>query len=64
VIAIAVVSVMAAALVFLRYRALLFTTFDPEVAEVSGVNTARMDALLMLVLAGSILATIRSSASR
>jgi len=59
VIAIAVVSVLASALVFLRYRALLFTTFDPEVAEVSGVNTARMDALLMLVLAGSILATMK-----
>jgi manganese/iron transport system permease protein/iron/zinc/copper transport system permease protein len=59
VIAVAVVGVMASALVFLRYRALLFTTFDPEVADVSGVNTARMDALLMLVLAGSILATMK-----
>jgi manganese/iron transport system permease protein/iron/zinc/copper transport system permease protein len=59
VIAIAIVCVLASALVFLRYRALLFTTFDPEVAEVSGVNTARMDALLMLVLAGSILATMK-----
>jgi manganese/iron transport system permease protein/iron/zinc/copper transport system permease protein len=59
VIAIAVVCLLAATLVFLRYRALLFTTFDPEVAEVSGVNTARMDALLMLVLAGSILATMK-----
>ncbi len=59
VIAIAVVSVLAGALVFLRYRALLFTTFDPEVAEASGVNTARVDALLMVVLAGSILATMQ-----
>ena len=59
VIAIAVVCALAAALIFLRYRALLFTTFDPEVAEVSGVNTARMDALLMLVLAGCILATMK-----
>jgi ABC-type Zn uptake system ZnuABC Zn-binding protein ZnuA len=47
VIAIAIVCLLAGTLVFLRYRALLFTTFDPEVAEVSGVNTARMDALLM-----------------
>ncbi len=46
-------------LIFLRYRALLFTTFDPEVADVAGVNTARMDALLMVVLAGSILATMQ-----
>ncbi|MGH2839759.1 MAG: metal ABC transporter permease [Solirubrobacteraceae bacterium] len=59
VIALAVVSLLAGALIFLRYRALLFTTFDPEVAEASGVNTARMDALLMVVLAGSILATMQ-----
>jgi len=59
VIAILVVSLLAAALIFLRYRALLFTTFDPEVADAFGVNTARIDALLMLVLAGSILATMQ-----
>jgi manganese/iron transport system permease protein/iron/zinc/copper transport system permease protein len=59
VVAIFVVSILAAVLIFLRYRALLFTTFDPEVADVAGVNTARMDALLMLVLAGSILATMQ-----
>ncbi|MDQ1438585.1 MAG: hypothetical protein QOK43_2214 [Acidimicrobiaceae bacterium] len=52
------VSVFAVAVIVLRYRALLFTTFDPEVAEVSGINTARVDALLMLVLAASILATM------
>jgi ABC-type Mn2+/Zn2+ transport system permease subunit len=50
---------LAAAVIFLRYRALLFTTFDPEVAEVSGVNVARMDALLMLMLAVSILVTMK-----
>ena len=53
------VTVAAGAVVFLRYRALLFSTFDPEVADVSGVNTARTDALLMLVLAVSILATMK-----
>jgi ABC-type Mn2+/Zn2+ transport system permease subunit len=53
------VTVAAAAVVFLRYRTLLFTTFDPEVAEASGVRTARVDALLMLVLAASILATMQ-----
>ena len=36
VIAIFVVSILAAVLIFLRYRALLFTTFDPEVADVAG----------------------------
>ncbi len=57
--AVAGVSAFAVAVVFLRYRALLFATFDPEVADVSGVSTARIDALLMLVLAASILATMR-----
>jgi ABC-type Mn2+/Zn2+ transport system permease subunit len=53
------VTVLAGTVVFFGYRALLFTTFDPEVAEASGVRTARVDALLMLVLAVSILATMR-----
>src|SRR6478735_7579099 len=44
--------------VALPYRALLFTTFDPEVADVSGVRVARTDALLMLVLSLAILATL------
>lgn len=41
------------------YRAFLFSTFDPEVADVSGVSVRRMDALLMLVLSVSILATLK-----
>jgi manganese/iron transport system permease protein/iron/zinc/copper transport system permease protein len=53
------VTVATAATVFVCYRKLLFTTFDPEVADVSGVNTARMDALLMLLLSVSILATMK-----
>lgn len=42
--------------VFLRYRALLFTTFDPEVAQASGVSTWRAETLLMVLLAAAILA--------
>ncbi|HEV2758404.1 MAG TPA: metal ABC transporter permease [Acidimicrobiales bacterium] len=53
------VAVAAAVVVLAFYRKLLFTTFDPEVADVSGVNTARMDALLMLLLSVSILATMK-----
>ena len=53
------VTVLAGAVVFAFYRPLLFTTFDPEVAEVSGVPTARIDALLMGLLAVSILATMK-----
>jgi ABC-type Mn2+/Zn2+ transport system permease subunit len=52
------VSLLTAGVVFLRYRALLFATFDPEVADVSGVNVARADALLMAVLSLGILATL------
>lgn len=53
-----VVVVLAAGVVFFAYRPLLFSTFDPEVADVSGVRTARIDALLMLLLATTILATM------
>jgi ABC-type Mn2+/Zn2+ transport system permease subunit len=46
------------AFVFLRYRQLLFSTFDPEVAEVSGVNTARVDVGLAIILTATIAATM------
>ena len=52
------VAVVAVAVVFFCYRPLLFSTFDAEVAEASGVPMARVDALLTLVLAASILATM------
>jgi len=52
------VTVFAGVVVFLNYRSLLFATFDPDVADVSGVRVARIDALLMLVLSLSILATL------
>lgn len=59
VLSVGVVMLLAAGVVFLRYRVLLFTTFDPDVAQASGINVARTDALLMLVLAASILATMQ-----
>jgi ABC-type Mn2+/Zn2+ transport system permease subunit len=52
------VTVFAATVIFFQYRPMLFSTFDPEVAAASGVKTGRIDALLMLVLALSILATM------
>ena len=58
VVLVALVSVMTAVVVFLAYRPMLFSTFDPEVANVSGVPTARIDALLMLLLAATILTTM------
>jgi manganese/iron transport system permease protein/iron/zinc/copper transport system permease protein len=59
VVAIVAVTVLVAAVVFFLYRPLLFTTFDPDVARASGLRTARVDAVLMLVLAVTILATMQ-----
>jgi manganese/iron transport system permease protein/iron/zinc/copper transport system permease protein len=53
-----VVSVVTSLFVFLRYRALLFSSFDPDVANVSGVNVGRIEAALMVVLSLAILATL------
>lgn len=58
IIALTAVSLFAVAFVFLRYRALVFSTFDPEVADVSGVRVNRLEAQLMIVLSLSILATL------
>jgi ABC-type Mn2+/Zn2+ transport system permease subunit len=59
VVAIFAVAVFVSGVVFFCYRPLLFTTFDPDVAQASGLRTARIDALLMLVLAVTILATMQ-----
>jgi ABC-type Mn2+/Zn2+ transport system permease subunit len=59
VIVISCITAVAAAFIFFRYRALLFSTFDPEVAEATGVKTAVVDGLLMVILAASILATMQ-----
>ncbi len=53
------VALFTALVVTVAYRKLLFTTFDPEVAEVSGVNVARIDAMLMLLLSFAILASMK-----
>jgi manganese/iron transport system permease protein/iron/zinc/copper transport system permease protein len=55
---IAVVTMVTGLAIFLRYRPLLFTTFDPEVAEVSGVNTRMMDAMMAVILAATITASM------
>jgi manganese/iron transport system permease protein/iron/zinc/copper transport system permease protein len=53
------VAALVVCVVFLRYRALLFTTFDPAVADVFGIRSARMDALFALLLAATVIATMR-----
>jgi ABC-type Mn2+/Zn2+ transport system permease subunit len=55
----AVVAAAVAAAVALRYRALLFVAFDPEVAAVSGVRVGRLDALLMIMLTVAVLASMK-----
>lgn len=53
------VAALAAGAVLTWYRPLLFTTFDPEVADASGVRTGLTDALLMVLLCGAILTSMR-----
>lgn len=53
------VTILTVSIVIALYRKLLFTTFDPEVAEVSGVKVARIDAILMLLLSLAILSSMR-----
>lgn len=52
------VAVVAVIVVTVLYRELLFVTFDPEVAAVSGVAVGRVDAVLMILLAAAILVTM------
>lgn len=59
IVAVAVVSLATLAIVVLAYRRLLFATFDPEVAEVSGVRVPLVEALLMVMLSLTILVTMR-----
>ena len=53
------VTLATGAILFVRYRQLLFATFDPEVAAAHGVNVRRLDALFALVLAATVVVTMR-----
>jgi manganese/iron transport system permease protein/iron/zinc/copper transport system permease protein len=59
IVAVAAVSLLAVAVVTVAYRRLLFATFDPDVARVSGVRVSGMEALLMVMLSATILVTMR-----
>lgn len=59
VVAVAVVGIGAVVLIATQYRPMLFATFDPEVADVSGVRVGRMESLLMLMLAATVLFTMQ-----
>jgi manganese/iron transport system permease protein/iron/zinc/copper transport system permease protein len=54
----AVALLVATGLVVLRYRQLLFLTFDPDVAQVSGVRVRGLDGLFLAVLSLSVLASL------
>jgi ABC-type Mn2+/Zn2+ transport system permease subunit len=53
------VTLFVIAVVFFRYRQLLFITFDPDVADAYGVNAKRYDTLFALVLAATIVSTLQ-----
>jgi manganese/iron transport system permease protein/iron/zinc/copper transport system permease protein len=57
--AIIAVTVMSSIAVFILYRRLLFTTFDPEVAPAFGVSTPWIDTMFSLILAGSIVVSLQ-----
>ena len=59
IVAVAVVTLGVIVLVVALYRSFLFATFDPEVAQVSGVRVALVEALLMAMLSLTILVTMR-----
>ncbi|MDG6106660.1 metal ABC transporter permease [Dactylosporangium aurantiacum] len=52
------VAALTVAMVFFGYRSLLFATFDPDVAAVSGVSVLATDIMLMVVLSLNILSTL------
>lgn len=59
IVAVGLVTIAVVALVVGLYRSFLFATFDPEVAQVSGVKVALIEALLMAMLSLTILVTMR-----
>ncbi len=58
-IAIAVVTLVVAAVIFVAYKLFLFATFDADVAQFYGVPTAWIDTLFSLLLAGSIVVSMQ-----
>ena len=55
----AAVTVFTIGTIFLRYRQLLFVTFDPAVADAYGVRSRRIDNLFALILAATVVSTMQ-----
>ncbi|MGH2596097.1 MAG: metal ABC transporter permease [Actinomycetota bacterium] len=53
------VAIFTVAAIFLRYRQLLFVTFDPDVADAYGVRSKRVDNLFALILAATVVSTMQ-----
>jgi len=56
---VAAVAATVAAAIFLLYKQLLFTTFDPEVAQVYGIRTGWIDTAFALILASVLIASMQ-----
>ena len=59
IIAVSLVAVFAMAVIVVWYRKMLFSTFDPDVAQVSGVNVSVVEIVLLSLLSLTILVTMR-----
>lgn len=59
VVAIFAVGLVVCATLLFAYRVFLFATFDPEVARVSGERVSVVEMILMVMLSGTILVTMR-----
>lgn len=59
VIVVAIVTLAVAAIIFFTYKHLLFTTFDPEVAQIYGVQTPWVDTLFAFMLAAALMASMQ-----
>jgi manganese/iron transport system permease protein/iron/zinc/copper transport system permease protein len=59
IVAVTLVAILSDVLIVALYRPFLFATFDPEVAQVSGVRVDWIEALLMAMLSLTILVTMR-----
>ena len=57
--AIAVVTVATALVLFLAYKLFLFTTFEPDVARFYGVPTGWVDTMFALLLAGTVVVSMQ-----
>ncbi len=59
IVAVSLVAIFALAVIVFWYRKLLFSTFDPDVAQVSGVNVSVVEVVLLSLLSLTILVTMR-----